>query len=94
MSEIKLKFKAFYNGVEINDGDYFRPDKMSNGQNLSASHNSYECVICSHGILWTNKLSKRDNYIELKNENRTETYYQDWESLHLLSEKVVIEVIT
>ena len=89
----KLKFKAFFKGVEINDNDLFNPDKIYSERNNSSHSNSYECIICSHGILWTNKIIERDNYIDLKKDGKTGTYYQDWESLQLLSKDVVIEVV-
>jgi hypothetical protein len=89
-----LKFKAYFNGIEINDGDYFRPDKISD-RNHSTDYDSYKCIICSHGILWTNKITTREDWVEVRRPESkiTKTYYSDWESLHLLSKDVVIEVI-
>lgn len=88
-----LKFKAIYNNIEINDGDYFNPFLCKTDKNNSNYSNSYPCIVCSHGILWTNKILKDNDYINIVKGNLTETYYKEWEGLNLLSKDVIIEQI-
>jgi hypothetical protein len=70
--------------VMVYSGDLYH---WGNLDNWELKQRVYPCVVTSHGIIYSNKLTNEqtNDYVELTKGNEHSTYYRNWESDQLFS---------
>ena len=83
----ELKFRAFYRGKEINNGDYWHPYHKK-----PSDKNCYAVKISSAGIHYCGRLKGIEEVVVRMN-NKEVYFYQEFETEYVWIEDVELEIM-